>query len=230
MATRKKAAPKAAAPTEAVTAFKGFDTKLQCRGMQYELGQTYTHDGKVDACSSGFHACEYPLDVFSYYPPASSRFATVTMSGAISRKDDGDTKLSAGSITIGAELTIPDLVARAIEWITSRCTPENSEHATGDKGAASSTGYQGAASSTGNRGAASSTGYQGAASSTGYQGAASSTGYRGAASSTGYRGAASSTGNHGAASSTGYQGAASSTGNQGAASSTGNNGAASSTG
>jgi hypothetical protein len=200
--------------TETITSYKGFDSNLQCRGYQFEIGKTYTHDGSVKACASGFHACEYPLDVFGYYPPAASRFAVTEQSGDLCRHAS-DSKVASRNISIKAELTIAGIIKAAIEYTTSRCLPIDPESP------ASSTGYQGAASSTGDRGAASSTGYQGAASSTGYQGAASSTGYQGAASSTGYQGAASSTGDRGAASSTGDRGAASSTGYQGAASSTG---------
>ncbi|WP_275628982.1 hypothetical protein [Pseudomonas sp. 273] len=227
--TRKK---KTEAAEEIVTAYKGFKQDLTCRGYQFEIGGTYKHEGDVEACASGFHACEYPLDVLGYYHPVGSRFALVEQSGDLSRHD-GDSKVASRKISIKAELTIAGLVKAAIEYTTSRCTPvdpESPASSTGDYGAASSTGDQGAASSTGDYGAASSTGYQGAASSTGYQGAASSTGDQGAASSTGYQGAASSTGDQGAASSTGDQGAASSTGDYGAASSTGYQGAASSTG
>ena len=212
-----------------VIAYKGFDADLKCRGYQYAVGQTYEHEGKVKACGSGFHACEHPLNVFGYYPPAGSRFAVVRMSGEISRELNGDTKLASAKITIDAEIGIPTLVQRAVEWVVVRCTPEG-EAATGDQGAASATGDQGAASATGYQGAASATGYQGAASATGDQGAASATGDQGAASATGYQGAASATGDHGAASATGYQGAASATGDHGAASATGYQGAASATG
>jgi len=222
---RQKVAP---APTT-IVAYKGFDAQLKCRDFQYEIGQTYTHDGAVEACKSGFHACEYPLDVFNYYAPAQSRFALVEQGGTLARPDE-DSKVASSTIKISGEIGLPGLIKAAIEYTFSRAKPQNAEHSTGEQGAASSTGYQGAASSTGYQGAASSTGYQGAASSTGYQGAASSTGSQGAASSTGDRGAASSTGDRGAASSTGSQGAASSTGDRGAASSTGEQGAASSTG
>ena len=208
---------------------KGFNTDLKCRDFQFELGQTYEIAGNVKACKSGFHACPvefHPLTVFQYYPPAGSRFAEVEQFGDT---DSDDNKLASAKITIGVEITLHQLITRAVKWVFERAKPEG-ETATGDGGAASSTGYLGAASSTGDRGAASSTGDRGAASSTGDRGAASSTGGRGAASSTGYLGAASSTGYLGAASSTGDRGAASSTGDLGAASSTGDRGAASSTG
>ena len=230
-----------------VVAYKGFDLALKCRDHQFEVGKTYSHEGNVEACKSGFHACEYPLDVFEYYAPAQSRYAIVEQSGILAHHER-DSKIASSVITIKAELSLRGLIKAAIEYTFARaqkvkgstsrgvgkCASSTGHYgaasSTGRQGAASSTGTQGAASSTGTRGAASSTGFQDAASSTGDYGAASSTGYRGAASSTGYQGAASSTGNRGAASSTGYRGAASSTGDQGAASSTGDQGAASSTG
>ena len=208
MATKKEQAP-----ADGLVCIKGFDSSLKCRGMQYAVGETVEHDGPVKICESGLHAVEYPLDVFSYYPPAGSRFAVVRAHGEIDRKSGGeDTKIAAARLTIEAEIGVPELVSRAIEWITSRCKIEEGGHATGCQGAASATGRLGAASATGDHGAASATGMRGAASATGDQGAASATGYQGAASATGMLGAASATGTRGAASATGYQGAASATG------------------
>ena len=181
--------------------YKGMDKDMRCRGFQYEVGKEYETD-KAVACECGFHACEYPLDVFGYYPPAGSRFFEVEQSGELSKNDD-DSKVASTKIKIGAELNIAGLVKAAVEYTKERCTQGEGEKATG---------CQGAASATGTRGAASATGTRGAASATGCQGAASATGDWGAASATGYQGAASATGDWGAASATGYQGAASATG------------------
>ena len=163
--------------------YKGMDKDMKCRGFQYEVGKEYETD-KAVACECGFHACEYPLDVFNYYPPAGSRFFEVEQSGELSKDYDGS-KVASTKIKIGAELNIAGLVKAAVEYTKERCTQGEGERATGDYGAASATGYQGAASATGTRGAASATGTRGAASATGYQGAASATGYQGAASATG---------------------------------------------
>ncbi|MBN0850581.1 hypothetical protein JTL95_08245 [Pseudomonas aeruginosa] len=230
---------------EIVTAYKGFKQDLTCRGYQFEIGGTYKHEGEVEACASGFHSCEYPLDVFGYYAPGDSRFAIVKASGQLSRHDD-DSKIASATLVVEAEISMPTMISRAIDWIMARLDSSveqtvagDTASNTGNRSAASNTGNRSAASNTGNYSAASNTGYQSAASNTGdysaasntgYQSAASNTGYQSAASNTGYHSAASNTGNRSAASNTGYQSAASNTGYRSAASNTGNYSAASNTG
>ena len=236
---KKTAAQKAETLPEVIESIKGFDLNFQCRDYQFKVGETYIHDGDVEVCARGFHGIGgNPLEVFDYYPPGQSRYASTTQGGKIARHNN-DSKIASARITIHAELNLHDLIGRAVAWIMNAAGPAKTNHAegdrsaassTGDRSAASSTGYQSAASSTGYRSAASSTGDQSAASSTGDRSAASSTGDQSAASSTGYQSAASSTGDQSAASSTGDQSAASSTGDQSAASSTGDQSAASSTG
>ncbi|UTQ24990.1 DUF7666 domain-containing protein [Pseudomonas aeruginosa] len=240
MASKKKAASE-----EVVTAYKGFKQDLTCRGYQFEIGGTYKHEGEVEACASGFHSCEYPLDVFGYYAPGESRFAIVKASGQLSRHDD-DSKIASATLVVEAEISMPTMISRALDWIMSKVdksveqtvvggTASNTGNRsaasnTGDYSAASNTGNQSAASNTGNRSAASNTGNRSAASNTGDYSAASNTGYQSAASNTGHRSAASNTGNRSAASNTGDYSAASNTGNRSAASNTGDYSAASNTG
>ena len=101
-------------------AFKGFDKDLKCRGYQYEVGKTYEHDGRVNPCSSGFHACESPLDVWTYYGPYESRFALVELSGQQKKYDD-DSKVAAARIEIKAELTLPEFITKAVDWVIEKC-------------------------------------------------------------------------------------------------------------
>ena len=164
-------------------AYKGMDKDMKCRGFQYEVGKEYETE-KANVCKCGFHACEYPLDIFSYYPPSENRFFEVEQSGDLDKSND-DSKVASTKIKIGAELSIAGLVKAAVEYTKERCTKDEGTSATGYQGAASATGDYGAASATGTQGAASATGTRGAASATGTQGAASATGDYGAASATG---------------------------------------------
>lgn len=99
---------------------------------------------------------------FSYYPPASSRYFEVEASGDIDHGGD-DTKLSARTLKIKAEIGIPGIIKAQIEYVKQkigfaeairRANAEKENHATGDQGAASATGYRGAASATGKAGVA----------------------------------------------------------------------------
>ena len=210
--------------------YKGFDKDLKCRGFQYEIGKTY-EEPTAELCEKGFHACEYPLDVFEYYSPGNmSRYCEVDLDEVSGKKSNEDSKRCGKKIAVKSEIDIAELVKAAVNYTMEKAIPENSEHATGRCGAASATGDYGAASATGRWGAASATGWCDAASATDDYGAASTTGDRSVASATGDRSAASATGWCGAASATGWCGAASATGWCGAALTTGDQSAASATG
>ncbi|EIF1703181.1 hypothetical protein LEV27_000375 [Salmonella enterica] len=168
--------------TKEIVTFKGFNKDLKCRDFQFEIGKTFHHDGKVEACGSGFHACECPFDVFSYYSPADSRFAETISFGITDREEDGDTKIASASITIKAELTLPQFIQRGIEWIWSKIDKSLEQQIMcGNWSAATNTGNRSAATNTGNRSAATNTGNRSAATNTGNRSAATNTGNRSAA-------------------------------------------------
>ena len=108
---------KTAKEEQTVVAWKGFDKNFQCRGHQFEVGKTYEHTGRVEACRSGFHACESPMDVWGHYSfGEDNRFAKVTLGGELSRCG-GDTKIAGGRITIEAEVRLPDMIRAAVDWV-----------------------------------------------------------------------------------------------------------------
>ncbi|ELX9119569.1 hypothetical protein SLI36_001403 [Salmonella enterica] len=177
--------------TKEIVTFKGFNKDLTCRDFQFAIGETFHHDGKVEACGSGFHACECPFDVFSYYPPAESRYAETISFGVIDREEEGDTKIASASITIKSELTLPQFIQRGIEWIWSKIDKSLEQQImTGDWSAATNTGNRSAATNTGNRSAATNTGNRSAATNTGYQSAAEVSGSQSVAASLGIEGKA----------------------------------------
>lgn len=131
--------------------YKGFNKNMTAKnGYQYEEGKEYEEE-KAAACECGFHACEYPLDCFSYYNPGSSVYHVVEQSGEFSKNND-DSKVASTKIKIGAEISIAGLVKAAIEYTKDRTKPECD--ATGDYGASSATGDCGASSATGYKGSA----------------------------------------------------------------------------
>ena len=181
-----------------IVSIKGFDKNLCCRDYQFEVGKTYTHDGVVKACESGFHAVEYGIAAFSYYAPADSRYCVIEQFGDMKRHSD-DTKIASASITIKAEIKIPQLVQQSVDWIMSHLTSTKTESNTGYRSAATNTGYRSAATNTGNQSAATNTGNQSAATNTGDWSAATNTGYRSAATVEGKHSVAISTGVYGKA-------------------------------
>ena len=145
-------------------AFKGFKKDMTCLGFQFEEGKTYELPEGEEAklCESGFHACEMPLDVFSYYPPADSVYHAVDLENVSDERRD-DSKVCASKIKIGAKLDIAGIVKAQIEYIKERAHEVEGGHASEEQGAASATGSQGAASATGKESVAMACGYQGKA-------------------------------------------------------------------
>ncbi len=203
-----------------IKAYKGFNHNMTCRDFKYEVGKEYDHDGEVEACNSGFHACENPLDVFSYYPPCDNkgtpnRFCEVEQGGILDRSDND--KICSSKIHIKAEIGLNGLIHAGVKFILDRVKRESQAKDTENYSAATNTGYQSAATNTGNYSAATNTGNRSAATNTGDQSAATNTGDRSAATNTGNRSAATNTGDQSAATNTGNYSAATNTGYRSAA-------------
>ena len=160
-----------------IKAYKGFNKNLQCQPdddkppIQYEVGKGYEeNDAKL--CSCGFHACEFPLDVFRYYPPADSRYCEVELDAT--EEKEGDSKRTGKKIKIGAEIGLDGIIKAGVKFILEKA--ESCEKGTGDQSAATNTGNWSAATNTGNWSAATNTGDRSAATNTGDRSAATNTG------------------------------------------------------
>ena len=144
---------------EVIKSYKGFNKDMTCRDFKYEEGKKYEEE-KADACHSGFHACEYPLDCFGYYSPNESVYHEVEQSGEFDRGED-DSKVASTKIKIGARLDISGLVKAAIDFTMSRVKKE--ARSDEDYGASSETGYKGASSANDPESVAVAWGYKGKA-------------------------------------------------------------------
>ena len=144
--------------SEKIKTIKGFDHELKCRGMQYEIGKTYTlpEGEKPKLCDNGFHAIapdETPLRVFYYYPPCDengnpARYCEVEVGG---ETDSNDEKIVGGELTVGTEIGIPGLVKAHIEWVKRHLIDddEHKSHNTGDCSSAEVSGKDSVAIVTG---------------------------------------------------------------------------------
>ena len=192
-----------------IKAYKGFNKNLQCQPdddkppFQYEVGKEY-EESEAELCSCGFHACEFPLDVFRYYPPADSRYCEVELDAT--EEKEGDSKRTGKKIKIGAEIGLDGIIKAGVKLILEKA--ESCDKGTDNQSAATNTGYQSAATNTGYQSAATNTGNRSAATNTGYQSAATNTGDQSAATNTGDQSAATVLGEESVACSLGEYGKA----------------------
>ena len=139
--------------------YKGFNKDMTCRGFKFEEGKTYEEE-KAELCASGFHACEDPIDCFSYYAPASSTYHEVDLDNVTDEREI-DTKCCGTKITVGAKIGIPGIIEAHIEYVKENVKKSveagDSESVTAGEKEAATAGECGAATA-GNRGAATSRG------------------------------------------------------------------------
>ena len=178
--------------------YKGFDKDLKCRDFQYEIGKTY-EELTAELCEKGFHACEYPLDVFKYYAPGNmSRYCEVDLDEVSGKKSD-DSKRCGKKISVKAEIDIAGIVKAAVGFVMENIKDENKGANTGYRSASTNTGYRSASTNTGDCSASTNTGNCSASTNTGYRSASTNTGYRSASTNTGDCSASTNTGDYSAA-------------------------------
>lgn len=105
-----------------VKAYKGFNKHMQCtpngKIFQYEIGKEYKED-EANLCHCGFHACENPLDVLSYYDNIDDKFCEVELD-EIDPNRNRDSKICGKKIKIGIEIGFLGLFKAGIEWIKNK--------------------------------------------------------------------------------------------------------------
>lgn len=110
-----------------ITAYKGFDKNLCCRGFQYEIGKEYEQEGEIKCCENGFHACTNPFDVLDYYSSISNnrnRYCEVEQSGII-KKDKNDSKSASSKIKIKKEIGLIGIFEVGVKWIKENIDPKS---------------------------------------------------------------------------------------------------------
>jgi len=213
-------------PPKVITAYKGFDEHFRCLGFQFEIGRTYTHDGEVIPCQSGFHACTRPSDIWSYYGPAFARFALVELSGLVVPHSD-DSKHAAQTIRILEEIPLASFMKMVIADVAADAKAQVSE---GNSSTAASAGHSSRAASAGHSSRAASAGYSSRAASAGNSSRAASAGNSSTAASAGNSSTAASSGDSSRAASAGHSSTAASAGHSSTAASSGDSSRAASAG
>lgn len=109
--------------------YKGFDKNFKCKRKQFSVGEEFSvgeFDGVLDVyydSKNSLNFCKYPLEVFNYYQPTTSRFAKVEATGDVidPNPDDLVNKSSVAytnKLKICKEIGITDIISESIDYIT----------------------------------------------------------------------------------------------------------------
>jgi hypothetical protein len=102
----------------AIMAYKVFDPNWICNGsgsaaFQFALGKIYKHDGPVQVCRSGFHACLQLAHCFSYYSfDPKNKVAEVRVWGDVD-EHESDSKICGSHIEIVREVSWDEVLRLA---------------------------------------------------------------------------------------------------------------------
>jgi hypothetical protein len=204
--------------------YKGFDKDLKCRGLQYAIGETTTYDGTLSLCNSGLHFCEHPLDTFTFYPPASSRYAAVDADGVMDGEKNAG-KYVAKSLHVQAEVKILELINAAVKFVFQKVKPSEDNYAhsatTGNSACSATTGYYACSATTGYSAHSATTGDSAHSATTGNYAHSATTGDYACSATTGYSAHSATTGDSAHSATTGDSAHSATTGNSARASAMG---------
>ena len=123
--------------------YKGFDENFKCLNYQYKVGETY-EEKEANLCHNGFHFCENPFDVLSYYPLVSSHFALIEADG-VSDEKSTDSKRASKKITIKTELNLESFIKAGFNFIYESVdcdkAKENTSATSGNRANSATSGY-----------------------------------------------------------------------------------------
>ena len=166
-----------------MTACKGFDKNLRCRGFQYGVGGEDTEE-TAELSNRGPHACENPLDTLRYYRPGDSRYCEVEIEDN-GQRSSYDSKVCGKHIKIGAEIGLKGVINAGVRFVFDKCESATEENASGWRGNAAASGDSGNAAASGRSGNAAASGDSGNAAASGERGTAVATGEQGSSSANG---------------------------------------------
>jgi len=198
---------------EKIKGYKAFNPDWKCRDFQYELGETYKHDGNVNPCSSGFHFCENPLDVLEYYNNAfNQKYAEVEGSGTVINEGD---KTCCSEIKIIKELTFLDLFTAHHNKVFENIDKETeTTNTSGNYAHANTSGDEAHANTSGDKSHANTSGNYAHANTSGDKSHANTSGDKSHANTSGYKAHANTSGNYAHANTSGYKAHANTSGDE----------------
>jgi len=109
--------------TKGLKGYKAFKQGLVCEKeghrVEYKVGKTVVHKGKIAPCSSGLHFCLNPFDVLNYYDLTESEFAEVEALGDVKFHEE-DSKVVTNKLKVKVKLGLPQFVSAAFEFLWER--------------------------------------------------------------------------------------------------------------
>lgn len=72
-----------------IKGYKVFNPDWTCKGFQYKVGETFTHNGNIKMCGRGFHFCRKASDCFNYYKfNSKNKVAEIEALGDVETQED----------------------------------------------------------------------------------------------------------------------------------------------